>query len=131
MLKSKVVGVLNSNMNQLLLNTTSKEELEKIILLNVIGLIEGINENLITIEESENILFSPYIMELVDSIGISKEVLEVIHLGTELEDVESLIPENLSQSLIEIKEKSMTLLQKRKEHKFQDKVIKKNIKITS
>ncbi|MCA1026581.1 DUF3969 family protein [Cytobacillus kochii] len=105
MLKSKVVGVLNSNMNQLLLNTTSKEELEKIILLNVEGLIEGINENLITIEESEKILFSPYIMELVDSTGISKEVLEVIHLGTELEDVESLIPEELSQSLIEIKEK--------------------------
>ncbi|MCM3322267.1 DUF3969 family protein [Cytobacillus kochii] len=128
MLKSKVVGVLNSNMNQLLLNTTSKEELEKIILLNVVGLIEGINENLITIEESEKILFSPYIMELVDSIGISKEVLEVIHLGTELEDVESLIPEELSQSLIEIKEKSMNLLQQRKEHKFQDKVIKKYLK---
>ncbi|MBN6888494.1 uncharacterized protein DUF3969 [Cytobacillus horneckiae] len=112
-------------MDQLLLNATSKEELEKILLLNVVGLIEGINENSITIEEAEKVLFSPYIMKLVDSMGISKEVLEVIHLGTELEDVESLIPEKLPESLIEIKEKSINLLEKRKEHKFQDKVIKK------
>lgn len=126
MLKSKVVGVLNKNMNQLSLNATSKEELEKILLLNVIGLIEGLDGNFITIEEAEKFLFSPYVMTLVDSMGVSKELLEVIHLGTELEDVESLIPEKLSESLIEIKEKSINLLKKRKEeYKLQDKVIRK------
>ncbi|KZB90580.1 hypothetical protein A2U94_15735 [Bacillus sp. VT 712] len=125
MLKSKVVGVLNKNMNQLSLNATSKEELEKILLLNVIGLIEGLDGNFITIEEAEKFLFSPYVMTLVDSMGVLKELLEVIHLGTELEDVESLIPEKLSESLIEIKEKSINLLKKRKEYKLQDKVIRK------
>ena len=125
MLKSKVVGVLNKNMNQLSLNATSKEELEKILLLNVIGLIEGLDGNFITIEEAEKFLFSPYVMTLLDSMGVSKELLEVIHLGTELEDVESLIPEKLSESLIEIKEKSINLLKKRKEYKLQDKVIRK------
>ncbi|MGN8233922.1 DUF3969 family protein [Priestia flexa] len=112
-------------MNQLSLNATSKEELEKILLLNVIGLIEGLDGNFITIEEAEKFLFSPYVMTLVDSMGVLKELLEVIHLGTELEDVESLIPEKLSESLIEIKEKSINLLKKRKEYKLQDKVIRK------
>ncbi len=123
MVKSKVVGVLTSNMDPLLLKATNKEDLEKVILLNIIGLIEGINENLITIEDAEKILFSPYIMELIDTMGISKEVLEVIHLGTELEDVESLIPEKLLECLKEIKEKSINLLEKRKGHKFQDRII--------
>ncbi|WP_187371859.1 DUF3969 family protein [Robertmurraya massiliosenegalensis] len=115
--------MLTSNMDPLLLKATNKEDLEKVILLNIIGLIEGINENLITIEDAEKILFSPYIMELIDTMGISKEVLEVIHLGTELEDVESLIPEKLLECLKEIKEKSINLLEKRKGHKFQDRII--------
>lgn len=111
-------------MNKLLLNTTNTVELEKLLLINIIGLIEGLKKDLLTIEESEKVLFNPYTMDLLQSKGISKEILEIIHLGTELEDIESLIPEKLFESLIDIEHKSIAQLEIRKAYNFRNKVIK-------
>ncbi|MFJ7664617.1 DUF3969 family protein [Lysinibacillus sp. NPDC097162] len=52
-------------MNKLLLNTTNNEELEKLLLINLIGLIEALKKDLLTIEETEKVLFNPYTMDLL------------------------------------------------------------------
>lgn len=111
-------------MNQFLLSTSNKEQLEKLILLNIIGLVNCIEEDLITIEEAEKIIFSPYTMDLFNTKELSKELIDIVHLGTELEDIDSLIPEKLSESLVQIKNLSIELLQKRKNYKIENKVIK-------
>ena len=110
-------------MNKLLLNTTNTEELEKLLLINVIGLIEALKKDLLTIEETEKVLFNPYTIDLLQSKGISKEILEIIHLGTELEDIVSLMSEKLFESLSEIEYESIAQLEQRKAYKFRNKVI--------
>ncbi|MFJ7664616.1 DUF3969 family protein [Lysinibacillus sp. NPDC097162] len=56
------------------------------------------------------------------SKGISKEILEIIHLGTELEDIVSLMSEKLFESLSEIEYESIAQLEQRKAYKFRNKV---------
>lgn len=115
-------------MKNLLMKPATKEDLEKVILINAIGLVEALNKNLITIEEAEKVLFSPYMMEQLEYINVSKPVLEVIHLGTELEDVNSIIPDKLAESLAEIKEKSLNLLEERKAQIIEERVINSETK---
>ena len=64
-----------------------------------------------SIEAAEQYLYSPYTLEKLQQLGVSPELLQVVHLGTELEDVESLLPEKLDESLAEMKELSFKILQ--------------------
>lgn len=100
-------------MNKLILNYFTQEKLEKIFAVNTIGIITSLQENVITIEEAEKMIFSPRTMDLMKSKGASEELLNILHLGTELEDVESLIPHKLNSSLEEIKKQCLKLLQNR------------------
>lgn len=110
-------------MYQLLINATNKHELEKLLILYIIGVVDGLESELVTIDEAEKLLFSPYTIDLVDSKGISKEIIDIIHLGTELEDVQSLIPDKLSESLKQIKDKSIKILAKQSVYKIENKII--------
>ncbi|MEK4626638.1 DUF3969 family protein [Priestia sp. FSL P4-0332] len=87
---------------------------------NTIGVITSLQEGLITIEEAEKMIFSPRTMNLVKTKGASEELLNILHLGTELEDVESLIPHELKSSLEEIKIQCLNLLKNRAENKIND-----------
>jgi len=107
-------------MNKLLLNYSTQEKLEKIFAVNTIGVITSLQEGLITIEEAEKMIFSPRTMNLVKTKGASEELLNILHLGTELEDVESLIPHELKSSLEEIKIQCLNLLKNKAENKIND-----------
>jgi hypothetical protein len=48
-----------------------------------------------------------------DSLGGSEALIEVIHLGTELEGIWSLIPERLGESLAEIRSKGIKVFESR------------------
>lgn len=102
-------------MNELTYHLSTIEQVEKMILIKIIGVMECLEKELIVIEEAEKILFSPYSMEFLKKKGINKEIIEIIHLGTELEDVESLIPEKLSCSFKEIRIQCENLLKRRKD----------------
>ncbi len=54
------------------------------------GLFNQIRLNLITIENAEHILFTPYIMNKLKKNNVSEEILSLVHEGTELEDLKSL-----------------------------------------
>ncbi|WP_368543514.1 DUF3969 family protein, partial [Streptococcus sobrinus] len=47
------------------MDLNNKQSLEKIILIKILGIVNALEENLITIEEAEKILFSPYTIELL------------------------------------------------------------------
>lgn len=66
------------------------KELEKFTLITMHGLFNQIRLNLITIENAEYILFTPYIMNKLKKNNVSEEILSLVHEGTELEDLKSL-----------------------------------------
>lgn len=98
---------------KLKVSVEGKKEIEKFILLLNIGLASALMEGAVSIEEAENYLFSPYSVRKLDELGISECVTEIIQLGCELEDVESLIPQKLQDNINMIKLKSLEKLKTR------------------
>jgi hypothetical protein len=61
-------------------------------------------------EEAERRLFNPKVLAQLTGLGLSESLLEIVHLGTELEDVQRLVPERLSESLAQMQTKSLAFL---------------------
>lgn len=83
--------------------TCKLDEVEYFLSITLLGVIEGILSKKISIDEAERIFFSPAIAANLEELGIDYSIIKSIWLGTELEDVYSLIPEKLNESLLEIK----------------------------
>ena len=49
--------------------------------------------------------------------GINKKIIDLIHEGCELEDVESLCPDKLDNVIEDLKQRTLTLLDKYEEYK--------------
>lgn len=88
----------------------TKADIERFILITNIGIMAAIKEGVISIEEAENYLYSPYSVDRIKNLGINKDVVKLVELGCELEDVESLIPDKLNNSIDEISDASIELL---------------------
>lgn len=87
-----------------------KNETERIISIFIIGLLTGLEKGLISIEEAEGYVFSPYSIERLEELGVSSKLIEIINSGCELEDIESLIPEKLLENIKMLKEQSISIL---------------------
>ncbi|MFS0656878.1 DUF3969 family protein [Bacillus sp. 179-C3.3 HS] len=111
-------------MIQFTINHTTNESLDKIVAMQILGVMTALKEGLITIEEAEKVIFSPRHMDLFKANGGSEELLNLIHLGTELEDVESVIPHELEASIEEIYVLCIRFLKKRTECKIEEHVFK-------
>ncbi len=112
MLKSNLDGVI-SNMTpslSIVLRLENKTEIEQWVATMSLGICTAIVGGSLTIAEAEARLFNPHTLEQLETLGLAQDLLEIVHLGTELEDVQSLIPERLSQSLTEIEAKALTFL---------------------
>lgn len=72
--------------------------ISKILLLLNLGILHALKYQIITLNEAEDLLYSPYAMKILKKNKISDEIVDIIHLGTELEDVVSL-GLNLNQSI--------------------------------
>jgi len=92
------------------ISISDKNEIERLILILNIGLMNAINEGVLSIEEAENLLYSPYSVGKLENIGIDDKVLNLVKLGCELEDVESLIPDKLKESIEHIRTEAIMLL---------------------
>lgn len=85
---------------------------EKIILTMLVGIFESLGNNGLTIEESEKLLFSPYMIDVLQNRNCSKSVIEILERGCELENIESLLPDNLIEEIDKLKKASLNLLKK-------------------
>lgn len=113
------------NVNTLIFETENKDQTEKLLLINLLGITEALIGNLINLEEAENILFTPYTMDLLQKKKISDDVINIIHLGTELEDVLSTIPDKYLASLLEMRNLTLACLKSKKETIIENKVLRK------
>lgn len=84
---------------KLKMTSQTERDSNKMILVCAIGLFESIKSDLLTINECEQFLFSPYTTNILEKKGIDKKVIEIIEIAWELEDVESLRPERLDDNV--------------------------------
>ena len=89
---------------------------EILVLLVALGTIDAVKNNLISINEAEKIIFSPYSKKVLNNAGCNTEIIRIIELACELEDVKSLIPEKLDKSIDEIKSMIIDVLSCYKEY---------------
>ena len=112
--------------------TTSKiDEIEYFLSITLLGVIEAILNKKISIDEAEKIFFSPGVASNLEKVGIDYSIIQSIWLGTELEDVYSLIPEKLNESLLEIKNMLLTKISTYEFNLYNYLIDEMNINLTS
>lgn len=83
---------------------------EKILLLTVLGVLEAIQKNAMTIDEAEIFLFSPRMVNNLRQKECDENIISLIERGCELEDIESLISEHLHNEISNMIEDTLELI---------------------
>lgn len=86
----------------------SKETAVRLVPLLTIGICDQLASNTLTIQEAEQLLFSPHAMRYFGSIAGDLE--ELIHDGTELDDIKDLSPESLPGAISDLRSKAARFL---------------------
>ncbi|AZV78804.1 DUF3969 family protein [Parasedimentitalea marina] len=66
---------------------TNVEAVEKTVATTILGMVEALRVGAIGIRDAEKVFFSPAVMHSLRTLKVSDDLIEVVHLGTELEDV--------------------------------------------
>jgi Protein of unknown function (DUF3969) len=102
---------MNTAAMPIMFQLDDRSEISQLVAVMSLGLCTAIAGGSVTIEEAERRLFNPKILAQLRGLGLTEALLEIIHLGTELEDVQSLMPDKLAESLTQMQEKSLIFLQ--------------------
>ena len=79
-----------------------------LLALLAIGVCDALLDEKITLRKAEQLLFSPYAMR--ESSSLAKEIAELIHKGTELDDIRSLIPSDYKPTVEKIRNLAVACL---------------------
>ncbi|EHR8834872.1 DUF3969 family protein [Shigella flexneri] len=79
--------------------TIDNKYVDKFMAILLSGILHSLKEGSITIDESELLVFRPFISRLLHKNGCDKELIDIIDLGCELEDIESLVPEHFDAAI--------------------------------
>lgn len=90
--------------------THDKTTVEYLITLFTLGLATALKNNVMDIRMAERFLFTPRTMSVLEKHSVNPAVVELIHSGTELEDIESLLPEELDGHYADIAQQALELL---------------------
>ena len=94
-----------------------KERIEKLLLINILGTLEALKNKKVSIDESEAIIFTPYTFFTLEERGVDKKIIDLLQECCELEDVESLCPDKLDNVIVDLKQRTLILLDKYEEYK--------------
>jgi hypothetical protein len=100
-----------------------KSNSQRFLLIFVLGLINSLKNNLISLNEAEQLLFSPATAELLTKNSCDQKIIDLIHLGTELEDILSILPNNFSRTLDEIEKQAIFLLREMPAYNYDEEKI--------
>ncbi|EHK0832760.1 DUF3969 family protein [Escherichia coli] len=79
--------------------TIDNKYIDKFMAILLSGILHSLKEGSITIDESELLVFRPFISRLLHKNSCDKELIDIIDLGCEFEDIESLVPEHLDDAI--------------------------------
>ncbi|WP_066495567.1 DUF3969 family protein [Abyssisolibacter fermentans] len=99
----------------LVIKAHEKREIERVLAIIELGLLTALESDSIGIEEAEGYLFNPYTMRKMQECNVSSELIDIVHLGSELEDIQSLMPDKLKENILSLKEKCIDVLNKLEE----------------
>jgi Protein of unknown function (DUF3969) len=94
----------------MILKLEERPEIERWVAVMSLGICAAIAKKGMSIEAAESRLFNPRTLAQLEKLGMTQNVLDILHLGTELEDIQSLAPERLRDSLEEIQAKALEIL---------------------
>ena len=98
------------NKMELKVSLHTQEEIERFILIVNLGLTAALKMDMISINEAERHLYTPYSFTILEELGINEDVVMLVKLGCELEDVESILPDKLDNSINTIHNSALDLL---------------------
>ncbi|MFR0152119.1 DUF3969 family protein [Escherichia coli] len=79
--------------------TIDNKYMDKFMAILLSEVLHFLKEGTITIDESELLVFRPFISRLLHKNDCDKELIEIIDLGCDLENIESLVPEYLDDAI--------------------------------
>jgi Protein of unknown function (DUF3969) len=94
----------------LMFQLDDRADVSQLVAVMSLGLCAAIAGGSVTIDEAERRLFNPKVLAQLTALGVAESLLEIVHLGTELEDVQSLVPDKLAESLGQMQAKSLMFL---------------------
>lgn len=95
----------------MIIEVKSQAEIDALVTVISLGLCLALEQEKVTIQIADDYLLSPYTMGLLQKSNASAETIRLIHMGTELEDFESILPEKLPDWLNEMKSLALSILQ--------------------
>ncbi|MBQ8568334.1 MAG: DUF3969 family protein [Oscillospiraceae bacterium] len=69
-----------------------------------LGLISALENDALTPEECEVLLFNPYMLHILEKTGMDNTITDIIHKGSELDDINRLVPDAYKPALTEMKD---------------------------
>jgi Protein of unknown function (DUF3969) len=94
----------------LMFQLDDRSDVSQLVAVMSLGLCAAIAGGSVSIAEAERRLFNPKVLAQLTGLGVAESLLEIVHLGTELEDVQSLVPDKLAESLAQMQSKSLKFL---------------------
>lgn len=92
------------------MDDASRAQIERLLLLLSVGICEALERSMLSIETAEHLLYSPATMSVLRDLSFDPMLVDLIHTGTELEDVASLIPDKLGDHVAALKEQALKRL---------------------
>ena len=89
---------------------TDRAEVERSVAVMSLGLCAAIVGGSVSLTEAENRLFNPKVLFRLEALGLPESLIEIVHLGTELEDVQRLVPDRFGESIAQIQSKALAFL---------------------
>ncbi|MBO0421447.1 DUF3969 family protein [Enterococcus plantarum] len=93
----------------MLINLKNKNTFEIYLSVLSIGILKCLEEDILDFDDAMALLYQPFNIDKLEKEF--QKLGEAIHLGTELEDVATLAPEDLEDSLKQIEELNKKLIQ--------------------
>lgn len=85
------------------LSVSNQNEANIMVLVFLIGVLEALEKGIISIDESQDYIFTPYSIRVLNEKGIDKRIIEIIEHGCELEDIQSLLPDKVGEKIKSLK----------------------------
>jgi hypothetical protein len=88
----------------------SVTDVEMYVLVLIIGICDAIAQSRLVAEDAERMIFSPRAMNTLRTLGVRAEIVDLVHAGTELDDIGEIVPDHLPERLAELRERALSVL---------------------
>lgn len=97
-------------MSELRLESDDQRSSNRLVAILCLGFAQAVRHGAITLDEAGHQLLWPWAHKVVQQAGCSPEVLDLLHSGSELEDIESLLPQKFAAALERFEGEALSIL---------------------